>query len=145
MRYACLLACLLLSSCVSSTTYFPQHSQNPSEATVYIIRQHAHPGTCAIDVFVDSRLAATVADHSFSKFSVPAGQRRFTFRWPPICTKEPVSANIDIKGGQTRYFVVSGTSRISGFYVVVLTVKQTTQVAEVTAAKGQRLIEELKR
>lgn len=144
MKFLFSLRVLLLSAFIPSTTYSAQHLSNPNEAIVYIIRQHAHPGMCAIDVLVDSRLAASLADHSFGKFSVPAGQHRLTFRWPLICTKEPVSANIDIKGRQTRYFVVSGTSRITGFYLVVLTVKQTTQVAEVTPAEGERLIQQLK-
>ncbi len=100
---------------------------------------------CKIDVLVDSRLAATVANHSFAKFSIPAGQHRLTFRWPLFCTKDPLSGNIDIKAGQTRYLVVSGEQKISGFYIIVTTVKQTTQVAEVTPAEGQRLIQQLKR
>ena len=100
---------------------------------------------CAIDVLVDTRLAATIADHSFAKFNVPAGQHRLAFRWPLFCTKEPVSGNISIKAGQTRYLVVTGDQKISGFYIIVTTVKQTTQVAEVTPAEGERLIQQLKR
>jgi hypothetical protein len=99
---------------------------------------------CRIDVLVDSRLAATIANHSFAKFNVPAGQHRLTFRWPLFCTKEPLNGNIGIKADQTRYLVVSGDQKISGFYVIVTTVKQTTQVVEVTPAEGQRLIQQLK-
>lgn len=100
---------------------------------------------CKIDVLVDSRLAATVADRSFAKVRIPVGRHGLTFRWPLFCTKDPLNASIGIKAGETRYLVVTGDQKISGFYVIMMTVKQTTQVVEVTPAEGERLIQQLKR
>jgi len=137
-------AVALLSGCASSTC-FAQHSPNANEATVYVIREHAEPIAWNMNILVDKKKAASVANHSFVKFSVPGGQHAFAFDWPILAASPTVRANIAFKGRETRYFVVSGTSRVTVFYVVAIVTTQSTRVVEVTAAEGEKLIQQLKK
>jgi len=145
MKFFVSLAIVVSLSGCASSTYFAQHSSNSHEATVYVIREHAEPIAWNMNILVDNKKAASVANHSFVRFSVPAGQHRFAFDWPILAASPTVRANISFKGGETRYFVVSGTSRVTGFYVVVLVTTQSTRVVEVTREDGEKLIQQLKK
>jgi hypothetical protein len=140
----CLIAFVSLSGCASSTN-FAQHSPNAHEATVYVIREHAEPLAWNMNILVDNKKAASVANHSFVKFSVPAGEHRFGFDWPILAASPTVRANISFKGGETRYFVVSGKSRLTGVYLFVIVTTQSTRVVEVAREDGEKLIQQLKK
>jgi hypothetical protein len=139
-----LVAIVSLSGCASST-YFAQHSSNPHEATVYVIREHAEPLAWSMNILVDNKKAASLANHSFVKFSVPAGEHRFGFDWPILAASPSVRPNIGFKGGETRYFVVSGLSRVTGVYLFVILTTQSTRVVEVARQDGEKLIHQLKK
>ena len=139
-----LIAVVSLSGCASST-YFAQHSPNVNEATVYIIREHAEPIAWNMNILIDKQKAASVANRSFVKFSVPAGDHNVAFDWPILASSLTVRAKIPFKGGETRYFVISGMSRVTGWYLVVIETTQSTRVIEVTKADAEKIMQRLKK
>lgn len=100
---------LLLGACVStSTTQLPLHPGNDNEAIVHIIRGSVVPYLYGLEVSVDGKPAAVVANQSFSSFSVPVGEHTFFLQWPKgTLQKDTAELARAFKGRETRYFLVA--------------------------------------
>ena len=137
-------AVVLLSGCASST-YFAQHSPNTRETTVYVVREHAEPIAWNINILVDGKKAASLANKSFVKFSASAGRHHWAFDWPLLAASPSVRADIDLRGGQSHYLVVTGEARVTGVYLFVFVTTQSLHVFEVPQADGEKMIQRIKK
>jgi len=135
-----------LAGC-ASTAYRPLNPPNEQEAIVLIIRQRAEPTAWNLDVTVDGERAAAVSNNSHVKFSVPAGKRTIQFGWPKLAAKVNLERVLEFKGGETRYFLVSGTTRLTGASPVhqgmMLAFTETLQFVELSPSHGEQLLREM--
>ena len=102
-------ALLLLVGCASTTTTsVPLNPENDKEAVVYIIRERVAPYLLALEVQVDGKQAASLANKSFCAFSLPAGERRLFLQWPAGSLQpDTFEVKLDLRGRETRYFLVA--------------------------------------
>ena len=97
-----------LASCAStSTTQLPLNPANESEATIHILRERVSPFLYGLEVLVDGKKAAVLANASQVAFSVPTGEHRLLLQWPSgTLEKDTLEAVMTLKGRETHYFLV---------------------------------------
>ncbi|WP_375773178.1 DUF2846 domain-containing protein [Archangium gephyra] len=134
-----LLLCVLVSGCATST-YFKQNPPNEKEALVYFIRKRAEPTAWQIYVFVDGQQAASLANASYTRFSVPAGRRSIRLEWASFMAggADIKNTDFDFRGNDSRYFLIEGSTSVGAYNY-----SQTTRLSEISPVHGEMLVREL--
>jgi len=115
--------CLFLAGCNHTGTSLPLNPMNDAESIVVIVRNggdcHYSPLPCSFEITLDGKEVATVADKTFTRFSVPKGSHQMDLRWPPLstcttekpgtgCSRVASTLAVELHGSETRYFLISG-------------------------------------
>jgi hypothetical protein len=106
----------LLGGCASTTEAFLSHNpMNEREASVQFIRPNLVPYAFVLEIYVDDKKAATLANLSEISFSVPAGNQKIDIVWVTgSLAVGSINTRLAFKGNESRHFLVTDRSKILG-------------------------------
>ena len=106
--FVAFLLFLIVGCASTTTTSIPLNPENDKEAAVYIIRERVAPTALGLEVHVDGKQAATLANQSFCAFSLSAGEHGLFFQWPAGSLQpDTFETKLNLRGRETRYFLVA--------------------------------------
>jgi hypothetical protein len=135
-----------LAGC-GSTTYRPLNPPNNQEAIVVIIRQRAEPTAWNLYVAATFSPSTSLPNNSHARFSLPAGRHTIRFFWPRLAAGVNLEKALEFKGTETRYLLVSGSSRMTGtspaYQGVTLHFAETLRFVELPPSAGEQLLRDM--
>jgi hypothetical protein len=143
MKHSAIVMLLALASGCATTTYAPAPNADSGPSVVFI-RQHAEPTAWNVAVLVDGTKAASISNNSYSRFSVEPGRHLVTLHWPALSSQPDASAQVEFPKNQTLYFLVTGSSRLTGTGYHTLIFSSSTALVPIQRTQAEALLDEMK-
>lgn len=87
-------------------------------STVTFIRQRAEPTAWNVDVYIDKKKYASIANESFATFLVKPGAHRFEILWPFLAGQVDLDGDLNFDKGKHHYYLITADYTITGSRLV---------------------------